>query len=145
MINPVRISCTINTTNPDAELGLAIWIDKDCVFDQNHITQKIFFEHDLSDAEASHCLKFIMQGKTFQHTKLSQAGEIIEDARLTIQDLKFEQIDLGQLFIDKSTYTHDFNGTAAPGCHKFYGEMGCNGVVELKFTTPIYLWLLENM
>jgi hypothetical protein len=23
--------------------------------------------------------------------------------------------------------------------------MGCNGTVSLKFTTPIYMWLLETM
>jgi len=42
-------------------------------------------------------------------------------------------------------YQHDFNGTGNPTIDKFYGEMGCNGTVSLKFTTPIYLWLLENM
>ena len=29
--------------------------------------------------------------------------------------------------------------------HPFFGNMGCNGYVSLKFATPIYLWLLEHM
>ena len=42
-------------------------------------------------------------------------------------------------------YRHDYNGTTDPFDDEFYGEMGCNGTVSLKFTTPIYLWLLENL
>jgi len=49
------------------------------------------------------------------------------------------------VFIDHATYTHNFNGTQAETTDKFYGEMGCNGTVSLRFTTPIYLWLLETM
>jgi len=49
------------------------------------------------------------------------------------------------MFTELATYTHDFNGTKELTQEKFYGVMGCNGTVSLKFATPIYLWLLENM
>jgi hypothetical protein len=42
-------------------------------------------------------------------------------------------------------YQHDFNGTGKLTTQNFYGELGCNGTVSLKFSTPIYIWLLENM
>jgi hypothetical protein len=38
-----------------------------------------------------------------------------------------------------------FNGTSEVTEDKFYSELGCNGTVSLKFTTPMYLWLLEHM
>mgnify|MGYP003352455181 CR=1 FL=1 len=42
-------------------------------------------------------------------------------------------------------YRHDYNGTGQPTEDNFFGVLGCNGTVELRFTTPIYLWLLEHM
>jgi hypothetical protein len=50
------------------------------------------------------------------------------------------------MFSEQAEYHHDCNGTAQQVIlDKFYREMGCNGTVSLKFTTPVYLWLLENM
>jgi hypothetical protein len=71
-------------------------------------------------------------------------GEIVLDARLAIKDIEFDQIALNHIFTELSVYTHDFNGTGPQTSDKFYGEIGCNGIVELKFTTPVYIWLLEN-
>jgi hypothetical protein len=63
---------------------------------------------------------------------------------LTVTDLEFDEILLGQIFINNAVYTHNCNGTAPETQNTFYGKMGCNGTVELKFTTPVYLWMLEN-
>jgi hypothetical protein len=49
------------------------------------------------------------------------------------------------MITQQATYTHNFNGAGAETQEKFYGEIGCNGIVSLKFSTPIYLWLLEHM
>ena len=76
---------------------------------------------------------------------IDEAGNIISDAKLTVTNVAFDDIQLGHMLTEKATYAHDFNGTGVMGQHKFYGEMGCNGTVSLKFSTPIYLWLLEHM
>jgi hypothetical protein len=44
-----------------------------------------------------------------------------------------------------AAYHHDTNGSTGAVTDSFYGTMGCNGRVEMRFRTPIYLWLLENM
>jgi hypothetical protein len=62
-----------------------------------------------------------------------------------VSNIQFDGIDCQYLTTTLAQYQHDFNGTGNPTIDKFYGEMGCNGTVSLKFTTPIYLWLLENM
>jgi hypothetical protein len=49
------------------------------------------------------------------------------------------------VLLNKAVYTHDFNGSQPPVDDKFFGDLGCNGTVSLKFTAPTYLWLLENM
>jgi hypothetical protein len=64
---------------------------------------------------------------------------------VTVSDIRFDGIDCQYLTTNLAEYQHDFNGTGDPTIDKFYGEMGCNGTVSLKFTTPIYLWLLENL
>ena len=86
-----------------------------------------------------------MKGKTAEHTKLDETGNIAQDANITIKDIAFDEIELKQVFVDHAEYTHDFNGTQTATTEKFYGTMGCNGTVSLKLTTPIYLWLLESM
>lgn len=139
------ISCNLDTTDPSCALGTEIWLDDDCLFNDSHITGLTHFEHSLSDSDAQHQLRFILKGKMPEHTIISESGEILKDARLIIKDLSFDDIALGQIFIDQAVYTHDFNGTAPQTQDKFYQEMGCNGTVQLNFSTPVYLWLLENM
>ena len=144
MNNTTKISCTIGTTNPAVNLGLEIWLDDQQLFDTNHVNDQQL-EWSIRDDEADHELRFIMKNKTTDHTQVDENDKIIQDSRRTIQNLNFQEIKLGQLFFDRAIYTHDFNGTGAITTEKFYGEMGCNGTVSLKFTTPIYIWLLENM
>jgi len=144
MNNTTKISCTIGTTNSAAKLGLEIWLDDKQLFDTNHVSDQQL-EWAINEDEADHELRFIMKNKTTEHTQVDEHGKIIQDARITIQNLCFDEIKLGQLVIDLTEYTHDFNGTGATITDKFYGEMGCNGTVSLKFTTPMYIWLLENM
>jgi hypothetical protein len=86
-----------------------------------------------------------MKNKTQEHTTVDEQGSIVNDARLTISDVALDEISLKQIFFEQAVYTHDFNGTQAETIDKFYGEMGCNGTVSLKFFSPVYLWLLETM
>jgi hypothetical protein len=138
------ISCTLDTTDTQCPLAMEIWVDDHKVFDQI-VTGPTQFTHDLAESDAQHSLKFLLKGKKPEHTTITESGEIVKDARLAIKDLCFDQIALGQIFIQNAVYTHDYNGTGPQTQHKFYQEMGCNGVVQLDFTTPVYLWLLENM
>ena len=114
------------------------------MFDTNHVIDQPL-EWQVIEDEDDHELRFVMKNKTIDHTQIDEHGTIIQDTRITIQNLCFDEIALGQVFVDHAEYTHDFNGTKDSVTEKFYGEMGCNGTVSLKFTTPIYIWLLENM
>ena len=144
MNNTVTISCTIGTNDPGVKLGLEVWLDDQQLFDTNHVSDQQL-EWLIGVDEADHELRFIMKNKTIDHTQIDTNGNIIKDATIKINDLSFDEIVLGQIFIDHAKYTHNFNGTKDTITDKFYGEMGCNGTVSLKFTTPIYIWLLENM
>lgn len=106
--------------------------------------QKISMELNDADDE-SHVLEFVLSGKTPEHTKITEQGEITSDVTVRIENIAFDDIDVTQIVSELAEYHHDFNGTQPFIIDHFYGEMGCNGTVRLEFTTPIYLWLLENM
>lgn len=128
-----------------AKLGLEIWLNNQQILNQEHVQESVKFEHKLSDDEGQHELRFVMKNKTADHTIIDATGNIEKDACLIISDVNFNEIPLGQILIDRAVYTHDFNGSQDQIEDQFFGTMGCNGTVSLKFSTPIYLWLLENM
>jgi hypothetical protein len=145
MTNNIIISCQINTTDAAAALGLEVWVDDQKHFDTDHVLGAENISIELADDDSDHKLQFVMKNKTLAHTVINEAGDIISDARLIVSDLTFDEIPLGHVLVDLAVYTHDFNGTGAVTDSKFYGEIGCNGTISLKFSTPIYLWLLEHM
>ena len=139
------VSVDISSSDFSAALGLEVWIDRTEIFSCNHVQQAQTITFDLPDDEGDHELRFVLKNKTEEHTQINQNGAIVKDALLAVSNVKFDEIDLGQLFLKHAVYTHNFNGSSAEIQDKFYGSMGCNGTVSLKFSTPIYIWLLENM
>jgi len=145
MTNQVTLACTVSSTDPDAKIGLEIWLDDTQVYNTEHVADPVNFVYEFADTDGEHQLRFVMKNKTPDHTTIDADGNILTDCRICINKLSFDGIDLGQIFIEKSVYEHNFNGTADTVQDKFYGEIGCNGTVTLAFTTPVYLWFLENI
>jgi hypothetical protein len=145
MENTIKISCVIDTTDNTVPLCMEIWVDNQQIFNQDCVTEPRTISYEFSDLDADHELRFVMKNKKGEHTIVDDSGNIVKDACLTISDLAFDDLTLGHIVTEKAVYTHDFNGTGDAIQDKFFGRMGCNGTVSLKFTTPIYLWLLENM
>lgn len=140
-----QIACKIGSTDYSANLGLEIWLDDQLMYNIDHVLDEIPVNFEVNEDEAEHEFKFVMKNKNSSHTTIDESGNILADARIVITDVAFDEVVLGQIFIDNTTYIHDFNGTQPTTTTKFYGEMGCNGTVSLQFFTPIYLWLLEHM
>jgi hypothetical protein len=145
MTNNIVISCRIDTTDASAALGLEVWVDDQKHFDTDHVQAAEKISIELAEDESAHELRLVMKNKMSDHTQVDKHGNIIADATLIISDLAFDEIQLGHIVTEQAVYTHDFNGTGPSTQDKFYSEMGCNGTVSLKFSTPIYLWLLEHM
>jgi hypothetical protein len=139
------ISFDISSSDFSARLGLEAWIDNTEIFSCDHVQQAQTITFDLSDDDGDHELRFVLKNKIEEHTQIDQNGIIVKDAVLIVDNLKLDEIDFGSIFSEHAVYTHNFNGSAAEIQDKFYGAMGCNGVVSLKFSTPAYIWLLENM
>ena len=141
----IAFTCQVQATNNTLALGLRVILDQVTIFENANVTENIQIQHEMSDADGEHELTFELFGKLPEHTKITDTGEILSDAMLEINNITLDEINIDQIFQSLAIYRHDFNGTQAPADDKFYGSIGCNGTVTLKFTTPIYLWLLENM
>jgi hypothetical protein len=145
-LETVQISFDVETSDAECPLGIQIWLNDLLLADHPHVKEKIAFAHDMSDDDDSKCqLRIVMYGKTADHTQVDDQGNIVKDATLQISAVTIDGIDVNQLFLDRCVYTHDFNGTQPKIEDTFHGMAGCNGTIVFEFTTPIYLWLLENM
>jgi len=142
-----KFSFELTPTTPNSELGFEVWINDQCVFDTDHVAEFMVITGDLpsDDIEAEHSLKLVLKNKQLEHTQLSDTGEIVSDSCLTISRLQFDGIELTFDILQTAQYHHNYNGTSNSTEERFFGIMGCNGTVTLKFTTPVYLWMLENM
>lgn len=136
------ISCRISSSGPGLQLQAIL--DDRTFFDGDPGSGQII-SVEVPNDDGQHCLVFQLSGKTWDHTKVDAEGNVLEDVTVTVEDVTFDDIKLGHLLVTQAVYEHDSNGTNDLIQDKFYGVMGCNGRVKLAFTTPIYLWLLENM
>ena len=142
-----RIKLSLDIVNPSEfhNLGIELWLDKEKFFD-NVIgtgTHHVIYEFD--EAKQNHEFLIVLKNKTDEHTTVDEQGNIIKDALIQIHNICLDEIKIDQLVWEKSEYLHRGNGFYEIRSHKFYGNLGCNGTVLLEFSTPVYLWLLENM
>ncbi|WP_353482442.1 hypothetical protein [Haliscomenobacter sp.] len=144
-MNTIPIEVDISTNRAECALGARVFVNGVKIYDNAHVTETHHFSHDISDEDGEHELCIELYGKLPEHTQINDAGEITQDALLSVANIQVDGIDISQISANLIEYHHDFNGGQAAIVDRFYGNMGCNGQLKLQFTTPIYLWLLENM
>lgn len=100
------------------------------------------FSHDLED-DKPHTINIRLENKTnYDVVQSDDKSTIIKDMLLNIESISIDDVDLGQLKWDKSTFKGDESGRPElTGCV----NLGWNGTYTLEFSCPFYLWLLENM
>lgn len=140
-----KIQFDISSDNPGAALEVEVWIDQNKILDAQ-IVESRHVEYRLDDnIDGDHELRFVLKNKTDKDTVVDENGKIVKDSLIKIENLFFDDIDISEAFIQLSEYRHNNNGHSDVVVERLLGGMGCNGTVTLKFTTPIYLWLLENL
>lgn len=93
-----------------------------------------------------HVIAVRLSNKDWTDT-LIENGEIVADMLLTVSEIQIDTIDLGELkyqgifYLDSPQMFQGQEIQDLPGCT----SMGWNGQYELKFSSPYYLWLLENL
>jgi hypothetical protein len=129
------------------DIILEVYVDHTKLFQSTAQTQIQTITYNLAEDSADHELKLIMSGKNRTHTTLNSEGKILSDIFFTINRLEFEELDMRELFClgRRSRHRHNFNSSQPEFDDEFYGDIGCNGTVFMPFSTPIYLWLGNNL
>ncbi len=141
-----RLGLDIINHSQSHNIGIELRLNNQKFFDNIISPGAHHIVHEFDEEEKDHYLYIVMKGKTQQDTKIDNQGNILEDAIIDIKNISIDDINIDQLIQDLGQYIHDSNGAeSSKSIHKFYGHMGCNGHVQLKFSCPIYIWLLENM
>lgn len=145
-MNNTFFSFNIIPNNVEQPIGVEVWFDNQLVVDCAQVieTKNIVCNFD-DNIQQLHHVKIIVKNKTVDHTTIGTNGEILKDSLLEIKDFNLEEIAIDKIVHEKAVYTHNFNGFGEQISDKFYGSAGCNGSIELEFSSPAYLWLLENM
>ena len=103
-------------------------------------TKFIDFSDNIEE-DQEHVLEIRLENKTSRDT-ITENGEIIKDTLLNIDSIAIDDIELGDLKWSMSEFVGD--DPARPILQRCV-NLGWNGSYRLKFTSPFYLWLLENM
>ena len=125
-------------------IKLAIALDNEIIWqgDPGNPQQIV---HEFDDADnADHLLTITLSGKLPKHTEVDDQGNIVSDLLVNVSQFSLESVPIDHVVWRQSKYYHDFNGTQPSITDEFFGDMGCNGRVEFKFSSPVYIWLLEN-
>jgi hypothetical protein len=114
-----------------------------------------YFEFDAAIEEGSNFLEIVFENKANQDTILDQKGNIVSDLLLNIDSIEIAEIDLGPLKWTASIYKPDYPKSYIQHCEsngqtlltelRECVNLGWNGQWILPFTSPFYVWLLENI
>jgi|TARA_R110000851_G_scaffold297934_1_gene453356 hypothetical protein len=113
----------------------------------------IEFEHECTEGETA-TLTVNHSGKVTGQTVVNDKGDILKDQLLHIKSIEIDEIELGAL-VYEGVYTPQYPepwatqqreaGTELQKSFKNVTSMGHNGKWQLKFESPFYMWLLENL
>ena len=105
-------------------------------------TQTEFVEFSAeSEEDQEHILEIRLENKTNKDT-VTEGDEIVKDTLLNIDSIAIDDIELDELKWSMSEFVGD--DPARPTLQKCV-NLGWNGSYRIRFSSPFYLWLLENM
>jgi len=113
----------------------------------------IEFEHELAEGSDYH-LTIKRSGKINNQTVINDNGDILKDQMLHIKQIEIDEIDIGAL-VYEGVYTPEYpepwasqqrdSGEVLQESFKNATQLGHNGVWRFSFSSPFYMWLLENL
>jgi hypothetical protein len=92
-MSTAKLSFSAAASGPD--LRLIVRLDDTVIYDNSPVSKPAAVEYEFDDVEErDHVVSFEMQGKLPEHTKVTEAGEILQDRCVTITDIAFDDIQL---------------------------------------------------
>ena len=135
-----------------------ILINEQSVFEQDITGTEekpdlIELEHELEEGK-EYNLIINRSGKGKNQTVINDKGDILKDQLLHIKSIEIDEIDLGAL-VYEGIYTPQYpepwatqqkqDGIELKESFKNVTQMGHNGEWRITFSSPFYMWLLENL
>ena len=103
----------------------------------------VFVEFDHAVNEGSVSLNIRLENKSDTDTvENSDKTGIVKDMLLHVRSMEIDEIDLGNMIWTKTQFVG--NDAARPILDNCV-DLGWNGTWTLKFNSPFYIWLLENI
>ena len=145
----LNFAVTVSGTYWDRSPQFSILIDGVVVIDDARLTaadqaQTFNFTHELT--EGDHTLGIHLKNKTTSDT-VTENGEIVKDMLLNIVDITIDDMSIGELLWD-AEYLLDqkqwYMGQEIDHLDSCV-NLGWNGTHQLTFSSPFYIWLLEQM
>lgn len=128
-----------------------IWLDDELIEDFEVSERKsreesrvIEFTRDVTDG--MHKIKVQYLDKETPDTRIDNDGNIIADHLVNIERLEIDEIDLGHMTYNKSEFLPDRD--CRPDLPERITEMvnlGYNGIWQMEFESPTYIWFLDNL
>lgn len=119
------------------------------------VNETEYFDFALEITEGENFIEIELLNKGFGDTTIDQDGNILDDLLLNIDSIEIDEIDLGSLKWTISDYQPVYperykaevfrRGDNLPDSVKNCVNLGWNGKWVLPFTSPFYIWLLENI
>jgi hypothetical protein len=113
----------------------------------------IEFDHEFKEGEI-YDLLIKRSGKGKNQTVINDKGDLLKDQLLHIKSIEIDEIDIGALVFE-GIYTPIYPepwatqqreaGNKLPESLKNVVQMGHDGEWIFKFSSPFYMWLLENL
>jgi hypothetical protein len=150
----IGLSGSSDTKKPNFTISVNNNIFVDTTITKNR-DQIEYFEFDAELEEGDCYVDIELKNKTKSDTVLDENGIIVDDLLLNIISIEIDEIDLDMLLWTQSVYTPVYpphyvkkiqlEGHTLEESLKNCVNLGWNGVWKFKFTSPFYIWLLENI
>lgn len=142
----VCLHLKFNGTSDD--VSVTVFLNNDIIFthyldDTSHIIKEVFHN---TDRLVKQTIKICMHGKNQTHTVIDEQGNIILDHAVLVEKILLDDIDVTELYCTGAEcYIHNNNNSQSDKfLDQFYGYIGCNGEVNIEWSTPLNLWFIQK-
>lgn len=110
-----------------------------------------YFEFDVGIEQENNFFNIELLNKTSDDTIKDDSGNITQDMLLCIKSLEIDEISIDHLMWSNSFYYPIYPNDYVDEQQKSISEvrncvdLGWNGTWKFPFTSPFYIWLLENI
>ena len=138
-VEKVNIQIKLSPTFWDQPPRAKVYVDSTVIF-QGAVDEPKHINWEGTLIEGDHAIKIVYHSKDYRSQTVIDEQGIRKDQMLNIDGIIIDDIDLGFVYQQKATYITENNVSLDTTIN-----LGENGTWSLAFSSPVYIWLLENL